>query len=360
MPVAPRRRRPVTRARGAIAPSAIVTALGGFSSGVPASLRSSPCCSPRSWRRRRPRDGACPRARPPRGGRSRRRLRGSSGSRRRGRPDDQPAVGVDRDPDVDGPMGHDRVVGPGGVQQRMRPDRSADCRDDDRQGDTSCSRRATSSAVASTVRNVVTWGIAAACSSRRAIVRRIEETGSARRPPEHPRRPLLFPRLDVVCRHATARPAARERREVHAQILRELRTAGVAATCPVVAGDRPSPRVTSPPVRRRAPGSPPSPPHPGRRRRGTSRGARRPPPRPRHPRAASRSLPRTARDLDGRFRRLHLDERLVQRHIVALATSHAIALLEPLAEVGHREHAIGHQYASTPRIASTIRSTLGR
>ena len=48
--------------------------------------------------------------------------------------DDQPAVGVDRDPDVDGPMGHDRVVGPGGVQQRMRPDRSADCRDDDRQG----------------------------------------------------------------------------------------------------------------------------------------------------------------------------------------------------------------------------------
>ena len=68
------------------------------------------------------------------------------------------------------------------------------------------------------------------------------------------------------------------------------------------------------------------------------------------------------RDLDRGLRGLHLDERLVQRDLVAGRDQPRddLALLQTLAEVGHREHALGHQYFTVRRTASAMRSTLGR
>jgi hypothetical protein len=69
------------------------------------------------------------------------------------------------------------------------------------------------------------------------------------------------------------------------------------------------------------------------------------------------------RDLDGRLGRFHLDQRLVQRHGVALGDEplHDLGFLEAFSEIRQREHAlVAHQYATTSRTAAAMRSTLGR
>ncbi len=68
------------------------------------------------------------------------------------------------------------------------------------------------------------------------------------------------------------------------------------------------------------------------------------------------------RHLDGRFRRFDLDERLVQRDLVALGDEPVAhdGLLEAFAQIRENEDALGHQYATTFRTASPMRSTLGR
>ena len=82
-----------------------------------------------------------------------------------------------------------------------------------------------------------------------------------------------------------------------------------------------------------------------------------------HRRRATRHRPANGEGISTvGLRGLHLDERLVQRDGVAFAHEPRddLALLQTLAEVRHREHALGHQYFTVRRTASAIRSTLGR
>ena len=207
------------------------------------------------------------------------------------------------------------------------------------------SRRNASSSVQSTVRNVVTCGIAATSVSRLAISRRTAVMGSTPATSDH--RPTGG--VQVLDRDPSAgarcRRSSRGRSPVPSRACgppawpRAFAEAGASTADGGATGGR-IPSATCERHQRRAD----------------------------RDRVAHRAVQRRdaagerRRDLDRRLRRLHLDERLVQRDLVAGGDQPRddLALLQPLAQVRHGEHALGHQYFTVRRTASAMRSTLGR
>ena len=327
-------------------PIAIVTALPGLRSGVPGLGPVAPGVADADRRSRAGRSASGVRREPPRRAVGSR-LAIAGDAHRVGVPqhrDHEAALGVDREPDVHGSGGVDAVGLPRGVEERVIRRTSAPAPRRRRGAATRPAlRRNASSAVQSTVRNVVTCGIAATSVSRLAISRRTGVMGSTPATSSAPP-PAAF-RSSTVIRPPGPVPVIVARSTPRS--LASLRTAGVAA------------RLRPARSRRRgrgATGRPPSATVERHQRRAD---------RDRVPHRACSVAMRPGerrRDLDGGLRRLHLDERLVQRDVVAFGDEPRddLALLETLAQVRHGEHALGHQYFTVRRTASAIRSTLGR